>query len=594
MVEAGAGVEAWFDTHGLAVERARVHGVPAAHALDAAHPVLGRRLRVSLPEGLAAGDEVEVGIDYSTTAASTALQWLAPAQTADGHHPFLFSQCQAIHARSMVPVQDAPGVKFTYDARVTLPAGLTPLMSAIMEDGSGVDAGGDTATATTTSTFTFRQPVPLSPYLLALAAGRLEKADISPRIAIWAEPPVLARAAATFGEAEEFLAAVEAVTGATYRWGRADALVLPPSFPYGGMENPCMTFLTPTLLGPLTAPVDTGPASVVAHELAHSVFGNDITCATWADFWLNEGWCVWCERKVLARVRGPEAAALSALAGSKALADAVRRFGDGHDYTRLVTPLPPGADPDDAFSRIPYEKGCAFVCALEAAAGEAAFGDWVRGVWVPARRGGVASAATLQADYAAAFPAASSTIDWDTWLHAPGLPPGFGAGAPGEPAAGDPAAARARAAEAAAAAWAAAAAKGGPAPSEPADADVAAWPAEVAAHFLDALADGVARAGAPLPRALASALGDRGGLASATAPEVRAAFLCLAAPSGEPRAVAGAAAMATEQGRMKYSRPLFRALAAADKEHAVRVFEGVKERLHPICTKMVAGDLGVE
>lgn len=234
VVEAGVG-EACLDTNGLTVAAARVGDAPAVHTLDTAHSVLGSRLRVPLPAGLKAGAEVEVAIDYGTTASSSALQWLTPAQTAGGTHPFLFTQCQAIHARSLVPVQDAPGAKFTYEARVSLPAGLTPLMSAIMDEG-GDGAKGDGGGAT--ATFSFRQPVPLSPYLVALAAGRLASAPISPRIAIWAEPPILARAVATFGEAERFLVAVEAVTGAAYRWGRADALVLPPSFPYGGMENP--------------------------------------------------------------------------------------------------------------------------------------------------------------------------------------------------------------------------------------------------------------------------------------------------------------------------------------------------------------------
>lgn len=579
-----------LDTRGLTISGTRVDGVATPFELGRPHAALGTRLTVPLPSPPPA--TVTLAIDYSTTADCPALQWLEPGMTSGGVSPFLFTQCQAIHARSLVPCADTPGVKFTYDARVTVPAGLTAVMSAVaVEEEEEEEGGGDT---TTTTTFSFRQTVPLSSYLLALAVGGLAKADLSPRITVWAEPPTLARAAATFGEAETFLGAVESVAAAPYRWTRADMLVLPPSFPYGGMENPCMTFLTPTLLGRLDAGVDTGPASVVAHELAHSVFGNDVSCASWAHFFLNEGWCVWCERKMLASVRGEGAAALSAAAGAKTLAAAVRQFGATHAYTCLVVNLEDGQDPDDAFSRVPYEKGCALITALEGAAGSAAFCEWVAKVWVKNNVGKAVTAGDLQAAYTAAFPAAAATIDWDTWLHAPGLPPGFEAATAAVRA--HPAVA---AADAAAVAWASAAAAGDAAvpPATPSPADVASWSSETTAYFLDALADALAEGGdggggaRPLPRALAQALGTTFHLDAATAPEVRAAYLCLAAPSGHGAAVAGAEAMAREQGRMKYSRPLFRALAAADATRARAVFGEVRGKLHPICEKMVAGDL---
>lgn len=576
-----------LDTRGLTIAATRVDGVATPFELGSPHEALGTRLTVPLPPSPPA--TLTLAIDYVTTADCPALQWLEPGMTAGGDAPFLFTQCQAIHARSLVPCADTPGVKFTYDARVTVPAGLTAVMSAVAVEEEEKE-GGNKKNITT---FSFTQTVPLSSYLLALAVGDLAKADLSPRIAVWAEPPTLARAAATFGEAETFLQAVESVASAPYRWTRADMLVLPPSFPYGGMENPCMTFLTPTLLGRLGADVDTGPASVVAHELAHSVFGNDVSCASWAHFFLNEGWCVWCERKVLASVRGEGAAALSAAAGAKALAAAVRQFGATHPYTRLVVNLEDGQDPDDAFSRVPYEKGCALITALEGAAGSAAFCEWVAKVWVKENVGKAVTAGDLQASYTSAFPIAAATIDWDAWLHAPGLPPGFEAAT---------AAVRSHhavaAADAAAVAWAQAAAAGDAAvpPATPSPADVASWSSETTAYFLDALADALAEGGEggnawPLPLSLASALGTTFHLDAATAPEVRATYLCLAAPSGHGAAVDGAEAMAREQGRMKYSRPLLRALAAADPDRARAVFGEVRGKLHPICEKMVAGDL---
>ena len=223
---------------------------------------LGSRLEIDLPKHNG-DDQRRITVVISTTKLSSALQWLPPSQTAGKHHPYLFTQCQAIHARSLVPCQDCPGVKMTYKANVTVPEWATCVMSALSKNT-------EVSEDKTEKFCTWDQPVPISSYLLALAVGELSKRDISKRCAIWSEPSVVESAAYEFSETEEFLSTAEAITGRDYAWGRYDLLCLPPSFPYGGMENPCLTFVTPTLLAG-----DKSLADVVAHEIAHRYDSND-------------------------------------------------------------------------------------------------------------------------------------------------------------------------------------------------------------------------------------------------------------------------------------------------------------------------------
>jgi leukotriene-A4 hydrolase len=193
-------------------------------------------LRISLPTlTFATGSTFKVAVSYSTTDASAALQWLEPAQTAGKHHPYLFTQCQAIHARSLVPCQDTPFIKTTYSAKVTVPKPLTAVMSALAE-GEVTDHGDSRS-------FCFTQPVPTPSYLIALGVGNLASKELGPRSCVWAEPEVVDDAQWEFAETESFIAAAEGLVG-PYVWGRYDLLMLPPSFPYGGMENPCLTFGT--------------------------------------------------------------------------------------------------------------------------------------------------------------------------------------------------------------------------------------------------------------------------------------------------------------------------------------------------------------
>ncbi len=395
-----------LDTKGLAIHCVYVPGTetPLSFELEPEEPILGRRLRIHLPEGCQV-----VTIAYQTSPEATGLQWLAPEQTAGGIHPFLFSQCQAIHARTLVPCQDSAVVRTTFTAEVTVPEPLTAVMGA---EAIATQPGQEPETRT----FHFKMPQPIPAYLLALAVGELEARELSPRARIWAEPLTVESAAWEFEGVEAFIQGAEAVFG-PYDWERYDMLVLPPSFPYGGMENPRMTFLTPTLLAGDRSLVD-----VVAHELAHSWTGNLVTNATAEHFWLNEGFTVWAERKILAACHGEARASLGWALGQKALEDGLARFKDQPELTRLRTHLE-GIDPDDAFSTIPYEKGARFVVVLERALGEAAFADFMKAYMVRFRFQSITTE-TFCDFVETRHPGLLASVGAETWLHGTGMPEG--------------------------------------------------------------------------------------------------------------------------------------------------------------------------
>jgi aminopeptidase N len=335
-----------------------------------------------------------------------ALQWLDPEQTEGKVAPYLFSQCQQIHARTMVPCQDTPIVRIAYIAEVNVPEGLTAVMSA--------GPAGDEALGNGRHVFRFAMPQPIPSYLLALAVGRLESRDLSPRARVWAEPETVVAAAWEFAGVEDMILKAEGMFG-PYPWERYDMLVLPPSFPYGGMENPRMTFLTPTLLAGDRSLVD-----VVAHELAHSWTGNLVTNASMEHFWLNEGFTVWAERRILRILHGDDAAALGWAMGQKALADSLEQFKKEPHLTVLRMHLE-GIDPDDAFSSIPYEKGARLVAALERAVGEGRFLRFLRDYMDSFR---FTSITTEQfcAFVDAKLPGALEAADAQAYLDQPGMP----------------------------------------------------------------------------------------------------------------------------------------------------------------------------
>lgn len=343
--------EVVLDTSYLKISDVSVAGKSAKWNLGSRLEPYGSPLSVMLEQGVPKDKILQLEIAVSTTAECTALQWLTPAQTSNGKQPYMFSQCQAIHARSLFPCQDTPDVKSTFDFR---------LQSSLPVVASGLPDGVEDAQASSGErVYRFKQKVPMPSYLFAVASGDIASAPIGPRSTVWTGPDELKAAQWEFEkDTESFIEAAEKIVY-PYAWGTYNVLVLPPSFPYGGMENPIFTFATPTVISGDRQNVD-----VIAHELSHSWSGNLVSNASWEHFWLNEGWTTYLERRLQAVKHGEPARDFSAIIGWKALEDSINQYGEDHGFTKLVVDLK-GKDPDDAFSSIPYEKGFTFLYYLE-------------------------------------------------------------------------------------------------------------------------------------------------------------------------------------------------------------------------------------
>ena len=337
-----------------------LEGNALAYGLGTADPILGAPLTVELPEGV---NRIEVS--YFTSPTAGALQWLEPAQTAGKRHPYLFSQGQAILTRTWIPTQDSPGIRQTYTARITVPAELRAVMSAEQRTPEGRESENGR-----TFEFALTQPVP--PYLIALAVGDIAFREIGARTGVYAEPSVVDSAAREFADVERMVEAAEALYG-PYRWGRYDILVLPPSFPFGGMENPRLTFATPTILAG-----DRSLVSLIAHELAHSWSGNLVTNATWSDFWLNEGFTTYIENRIMESLYGREIALMLQQLERQTLDAEIAGFASDTAETILHLDLA-GRDPDEGMTQIAYDKGALFLRMLETEFGRERWDEYLRG-----------------------------------------------------------------------------------------------------------------------------------------------------------------------------------------------------------------------
>lgn len=302
----------------------------------------------------------KVNIYYSTTKDAVALQWLTPAQTADKKKPFLFSQGESVWSRTWIPCQDSPGIRFTYNAKVTVPKDLLAVMSAVNPQKKN-----------DTGVYTFKQDKAIPSYLMAIAVGDIEFQAIDNRTGVYAEPSMLKKSAWEFAELGKMVVAAEKLYG-PYRWGRYDVLVLPPSFPYGGMENPNLTFLTPGVIAG-----DRSLTSLLAHELGHSWSGNLVTNATWDDIWLNEGFTTYVEHRIGEAIFGKKEFEMQNVITRKELVDNVAEYGDTNPDTRLKVSLT-GRNPDDGISMIPYVKGYAFLRVIEDAVGREKFDIFIK------------------------------------------------------------------------------------------------------------------------------------------------------------------------------------------------------------------------
>jgi len=533
-----------LDTRGLAIEGVEdADGRPLQWQLGAVDAVLGAPLRVQL------GAARRVVVRYRTGQQAEALQWLEPAQTAGKAHPYLFSQGQAILTRTWIPTQDSPGIRQTWTARIVAPKELTVVMSAEM-------LGPEAKPVANGRAWRFRMQQPVAPYLIAMAIGDLAFRDLGPRTGVYTEPSGLEAAAAELADLEKMVTAAESLYG-KYRWGRYDLLVLPPSFPFGGMENPRLTFATPTIIVG-----DRSLVSLVAHELAHSWSGNLVTNATWADFWLNEGFTVYFENRIMEKVYGAEQAAMLADLGWDGLQAAIAAAGGAAaPDTRLHLDLA-GRDPDAGLTDIAYEKGATFLRTIEAAVGRPRWDAYLkdyfdRHAFQPQTSAGFL--ADLRAHLIKGDAALERQLGLDAWVYEPGLPAN---------AVHVSSAAFAKV-DAAAKQWNDRAGKGP---------DVSAWTTSERVRFLNRLAR---RQSAAQLAALTALLA----LDTQRNSEVRFAWLRLAIANRYQPAAANLEDFLTSMGRRKFVLPLFTDLMAQGewgRPIATRVYAQARPGYHSV------------
>ena len=394
-----------LDTRDLAIESIEAIGADgttrtATYTLDARDPIFGSALRIALEDAAPM-----VRIRYHSQPQASGLQWMSPAQTASGKQPFMFSQSQAIHARSWVPLQDTPSVRFTYTAHVTAPKALRVVMSADNDAKHALD--GDYR-------FVMKQAIPS--YLLAIAVGELDVRETGPRTAVYAEPSLVAKAAREFEDTEKMIEAAESLYG-PYRWDRYDILVLPASFPFGGMENPRLTFATPTVIAG-----DKSLVGLIAHELAHSWSGNLVTNANAQHMWLNEGFTTYVENRIVEAVYGKDVATMQLVVDDQELRSEMQGMKPREQL--LVTDLA-GIDPDEGLSGVPYDKGRWFLRFLESRYGRDVFDPFLRSYFdhfafrsITTREFLEYYSAHLEAPHCGKV----SSAEIDEWLHQPGIP----------------------------------------------------------------------------------------------------------------------------------------------------------------------------
>jgi len=539
-----------LDTRGLQIEGVRLgetaDGPAAAYHLDPADPVLGQALRVQVPVGTTA-----VCIVYRTVPEAAALQWLSPAQTA-GAHPFLFTQSQAILARTWLPCPDSPGIRFTYEATVeilgTERGQLLALMSAENPQATAPDG-----------CYQFRMAQPVPAYLLALAVGRLDFAPLSGRTGIYAEPATLPQASYEFADLEQMVTTAEQLHS-TYQWGRYDLLVLPESFPFGGMENPRLTFVTPTILAG-----DRSLTSLIAHELAHSWSGNLVTNATWNNFWLNEGFTVYFERRIMERLYGSSYADMLQVLGEADLRETIVELGKNSPATHLRLHLA-GRDPDEGLNDIAYEKGCLLLLTLERLVGRPRLDAFIKEYFARF------SFHSMDTDMFIAYlteqlldpePGLAERLDLAAWIDGPGLP------------ANAPVAHSARF-DAVNAALAQLATGAAPADLQPTTTE---WSSHEWVHFLQGLP-------ATLTAADLGALDAAFHFTASGNAELLAAWFPLALRAGYAATDAALENFLRHVGRRKFLVPLYRALLTTPggRARAQRIYKQARPNYHSVAT----------
>ncbi|SJM88020.1 probable Leukotriene A-4 hydrolase homolog [Zygosaccharomyces bailii] len=407
-----------LDTSHLDIHAVQLNGQSCSFELKPRQEPLGSQLvleysATNSPQDSAGADSVK--IDFSTTEQCTALQWLSGKQTSG--QPYVFSQLEAIHARSLFPCFDTPSIKSAFSAQITSPL---PVVFSGRKAAAAADPD-EKAVEGKQCRYRFEQPVPIPSYLVGLASGDLVSAAIGPRSSVYTEPFRLAAAQWEFqGDVEKFMQAAEHIVF-PYEWGTYDILINVDSYPYGGMESPNMTFATPTLIAHDKSNID-----VIAHELAHSWSGNLVTNCSWNHFWLNEGWTVYLERRITGAIHGEPTRHLSALIGWNDLTESIAAMSDPGRFSKLLQDLGSHGDPDEAFSSVPYEKGFNLLFHLEqAVGGKDQFDPFVKHYFKKFARQSLDTFQFLDTLYEFFEDRRDvlDGVDWETWLYKPGLPP---------------------------------------------------------------------------------------------------------------------------------------------------------------------------
>ncbi|KAL4781923.1 leukotriene A-4 hydrolase [Aspergillus varians] len=541
-----------LDSYHVDIRDVQVAGLPAKWELLPPLGPYGTALKIKLEKPVELDEIIDVNISVQTTEKCTALQWLTPAQTSNKKHPYMFSQCQAIHARSIFPCQDTPDVKCTFDFNITSPL-------PVIASGRPVRNSSRTPQPGVKCLYQFHQKVPIPSYLFALASGDIVEASIGPRSVVATSPDKLQECRWELeADTERFINTIEEIIY-PYAWGEYNVLILPPSFPYGGMENPVFTFATPSIISKDRENVD-----VIAHELAHSWSGNLVTSASWEHFWLNEGWTVYLERRILATIHGEKYRHFSAIIGWKALGDSVEHYGHCHEFTKLVPNLK-GEDPDDAFSTIPYEKGFNFLFHLENL-----YFTMFKGKSVDSYEFKSTLLGFFNSDAEASK--LLQELDWDAWFYKPGLPPkpNFDTSL-------------ADVVYELANRW-----NSLPDSSfKPQASDIQGLTANQIVVFLEQ----VLLFERPLAANLSKLMGEVYGLAKSENIEVSNLYLQVGLKAGDQSVIEPTIDLLGRIGRMKFVRPLYRTLQKVDHQVAIDTFERYRDFYHPICRGMVEKDL---
>ena len=397
--------EVIFDTERLIIKNVLVDGKDSEWRISSYDPIKGTALIIQVPKNHQ-GD-LKVSIEYRTPTSARALFWAAPSQTYGKKQPFLFTQSQAILARTWIPCQDSPGIRFTYEASVKVPSGMMALMSAENPQAKSMNG-----------VYKFKMDQAIPSYLLALAVGDIEFQSIGPRSGVYAEPGQLVAASYEFSDLEKMISVAEGLYG-SYAWGRYDILVLPPSFPFGGMENPRLTFATPTIIAG-----DKSLVSLVAHELAHSWSGNLVTNETWDDFWLNEGFTVYFEMRIMEEFAGKDYANMLANLGYSSLKNTIEDLGPTSADTKLKLDLE-GRNPDDGMTDIAYEKGYAFLRFIEQKWGRNNFDEFLKSYFQQFQLKVMNTEGFLKVLKDKMGESLYNDLNVNAWVYEPGLPSNY-------------------------------------------------------------------------------------------------------------------------------------------------------------------------